>query len=180
MLAFRACLLKKCVLCWLFFRCVCFSAAWSFSDRFGVWLVSSRSATLTSGFVSCQSNVRLKFTGSHPCNNRSGKVSKARKQTLNVRDRVMVDRHTALVLSVTLRLTLVEGTAYTHTTRSSDGCSVTLCVCPGDDFYGSTLRMLLAGFQRREKKFASFPELVATINKVKNRHERAKYRPFLS
>lgn len=26
--------------------------------------------------------------------------------------------------------------------------------------------MLLAGFQRREKKFASFPELVATINKV--------------
>lgn len=27
--------------------------------------------------------------------------------------------------------------------------------------------MLLAGFQRREKKFASFPELVATINKVR-------------
>lgn len=26
--------------------------------------------------------------------------------------------------------------------------------------------MLLAGFQRREKKFGSFPELVATINKV--------------
>lgn len=36
----------------------------------------------------------------------------------------------------------------------------------GEDFYGRTLRMLLAGFQRREKKFASFPELVATINKV--------------
>lgn len=35
----------------------------------------------------------------------------------------------------------------------------------GEDFYGSTMRMLLAGFQRREKKFASFPELVATINK---------------
>lgn len=37
----------------------------------------------------------------------------------------------------------------------------------GEDFYGRTLRMLLAGFQRREKKFASFPELVATINKVR-------------
>ncbi|CAM9918212.1 unnamed protein product [Ectocarpus sp. 12 AP-2014] len=35
----------------------------------------------------------------------------------------------------------------------------------GEDFYGRTMRMLLAGFQRREKKFASFPELVATINK---------------
>ncbi|CAM9859193.1 unnamed protein product, partial [Laminaria digitata] len=35
----------------------------------------------------------------------------------------------------------------------------------GEDFYGETMRMLLAGFQRREKKFASFPELVATINK---------------
>ncbi|CAN0546968.1 unnamed protein product, partial [Ectocarpus sp. 12 AP-2014] len=34
-----------------------------------------------------------------------------------------------------------------------------------EDFYGRTMRMLLAGFQRREKKFASFPELVATINK---------------
>eukprot|EP00903_Cladosiphon_okamuranus_P010623 g10046.t1 len=35
----------------------------------------------------------------------------------------------------------------------------------GEDFYGRTMRMLLAGFQRREKKFASFPELVAAINK---------------
>eukprot|EP00904_Undaria_pinnatifida_P011376 jgi/Undpi1/7369/HiC_scaffold_22.g09842.m1 len=35
----------------------------------------------------------------------------------------------------------------------------------GEDFYGKTMRMLLAGFQRREKKFASFPELVATIKK---------------
>ncbi|CAN0452355.1 unnamed protein product, partial [Ectocarpus sp. 12 AP-2014] len=26
----------------------------------------------------------------------------------------------------------------------------------GEDFYGRTMRMLLAGFQRREKKFASF------------------------
>ncbi|CAM9333128.1 unnamed protein product [Pylaiella littoralis] len=35
----------------------------------------------------------------------------------------------------------------------------------GEDFYGRYLRMLLVGFQRREKKFASFPELVANINK---------------
>lgn len=43
-------------------------------------------------------------------------------------------------------------------------------LCPvysaGEDFYGKSMRMLLAGFQRREKKFGSFPELVATINKV--------------
>lgn len=30
--------------------------------------------------------------------------------------------------------------------------------------------MLLAGFQRPEKKFASFPELVATINKARQAH----------
>ena len=33
------------------------------------------------------------------------------------------------------------------------------------------MRMLLAGFQRREKKFASFPELVATIKKVRYREQ---------
>ena len=33
--------------------------------------------------------------------------------------------------------------------------------------------MLLAGFQRREKKFASFPELVATINKVRETRSRS-------
>lgn len=41
-----------------------------------------------------------------------------------------------------------------------------VCSAPGEDFYGKSMRMLLAGFQRREKKFGSFPELVATINKV--------------
>ncbi|CAN0201195.1 unnamed protein product, partial [Hapterophycus canaliculatus] len=50
------------------------------------------------------------------------------------------------------------------------GAGVVVVVGVGDDvggdFYGKTMRMLLAGFQRREKKFASFPELVATINKV--------------
>lgn len=39
-------------------------------------------------------------------------------------------------------------------------------VSAGEDFYGKSMRMLLAGFQRREKKFGSFPELVATINKA--------------
>lgn len=37
----------------------------------------------------------------------------------------------------------------------------------GGDFYDITMRMVLVGFQRFERKFASFPELVATINKVR-------------
>lgn len=37
----------------------------------------------------------------------------------------------------------------------------------GGDFYGKNIRMLLMGFQRSEKKFASFPELVAAINKAR-------------
>lgn len=45
-------------------------------------------------------------------------------------------------------------------------------VIQGEDFYGETMRMLLAGFQRSEKKFASFPELVATINKVRQADRR--------
>ncbi|CAN0424931.1 unnamed protein product [Discosporangium mesarthrocarpum] len=36
----------------------------------------------------------------------------------------------------------------------------------GDDFYGKTMRVMLVGFQRPERKFPSFPELVATINKA--------------
>lgn len=36
----------------------------------------------------------------------------------------------------------------------------------GDDFYEQTMRMVLVGFQRFERKFGSLPELVATINKV--------------
>lgn len=45
----------------------------------------------------------------------------------------------------------------------------------GEDFYGRYLRMLLVGFQRREKKFASFPELVANINKVSQKlHGKAR------
>ncbi|CAM9425167.1 unnamed protein product, partial [Choristocarpus tenellus] len=35
----------------------------------------------------------------------------------------------------------------------------------GGDFYGKMMRIMLIGFQRPERKFASFPELVATINK---------------
>ena len=47
------------------------------------------------------------------------------------------------------------------------------------DFYEKRLRLLLAARQRGEKKFGSFPELVAAIQKARRRRRRRRPLPSL-